>query len=211
MTQTTARTIEFTRVNSDVNGNPRQVCHFLELVNRADENAADYMEKTRRPFHFSTHYLYEIAVMKARKIGGAKYKGKNYGGGIVFQTYEKSEEAAKIAEMKREPIFVKEFPDFRKTARQLKNAICKHFAWQTINTNNGPHSFTFTTHADIDSFFGLAYTSTGAYAGLWVCNVQAECTAFPGFHYEGFTTDGNGNFFAILQDSEENEKILPLY
>jgi hypothetical protein len=57
-------TIEFKRIDNDVNGNPRYVCHFLNLNGN-----------------------YENAVKLANKIGGRKYHTKKYGGGIVFQSY----------------------------------------------------------------------------------------------------------------------------
>lgn len=66
--------IEWTRINNDVNGNPRYVCHFLTLLTDKDE--------------FTTlDKRYELAVKRARKIGGRKYHTKSYGGGIVFQSY----------------------------------------------------------------------------------------------------------------------------
>lgn len=65
----------FTRVNNDVNGNPRYVIHFLDILN--DE------ERINIPFTKK----YEYAVKKAKKIGGKKYDNKSYGGGIVFQSY----------------------------------------------------------------------------------------------------------------------------
>ena len=54
----------FTRVNNDVNGNPRYVIHFLNIADN-----------------------YENAVKLANKIGGRKFHNKQYGGGIVFQSY----------------------------------------------------------------------------------------------------------------------------
>ena len=54
----------FTRVNNDVNGNPRYVFHFLYL--------ADF---------------YDDALKIAKKIGGKKFHNKQYGGGIVIQSY----------------------------------------------------------------------------------------------------------------------------
>lgn len=54
-----------TRVHNDVNGNPRYVFHFLALAD---------------------HYSEAVAVAK-KLIGGKKYHTKNYGGGIVFQSY----------------------------------------------------------------------------------------------------------------------------
>ena len=60
----TTSTINFTRINNDTNGNPRFVCHFLSIDND-----------------------YDIALQKAKTIGGKKYHNKSYGGGIVFQSY----------------------------------------------------------------------------------------------------------------------------
>ena len=57
-------TIEFKRVNNDINGNPRYVCHYLNLSCN-----------------------YDKAVKLANSIGGRKYHTKKYGGGIVFQSY----------------------------------------------------------------------------------------------------------------------------
>ena len=54
-----------TRVNNDINGNPRYVFHFLALAD---------------------HYGEAVAVAK-KLIGGKKYHTKSYGGGIVFQSY----------------------------------------------------------------------------------------------------------------------------
>ncbi len=57
-------TIEFLRITNDVNGNPRYVCHFLNIASNYDE-----------------------AIKIAKKIGGKKYHNKKYGGGVVFQSY----------------------------------------------------------------------------------------------------------------------------
>jgi len=55
---------DLTRINNDINGNPRYVVHFLMINND-----------------------YATACKKANKIGGRKYHNKSYGGGIVFQSY----------------------------------------------------------------------------------------------------------------------------
>lgn len=60
--------IHFTRINNDVNGNPRYVVHFLQC----------------RP---NDQYSYTDVVKLMNKIGGRKYHNKSYGGGIVFQSY----------------------------------------------------------------------------------------------------------------------------
>lgn len=76
------KSIEFTRINNDVNGNPRYVCHYLNLI--SDE------EFKRLSVQYSSTSIteaYAFAIKRANKIGGRKYHTKNYGGGIVFQSY----------------------------------------------------------------------------------------------------------------------------
>ena len=63
--------ISFTKVNHDVNGNPRYVTHFLNLLDK------DYVSPGN----------YNDAIYNARKCGGQKYRAKWYGGGILFSTY----------------------------------------------------------------------------------------------------------------------------
>ncbi len=67
--------IEWTRVNNDVNGNPRFVCHFLDL-----EPAPDYK--------LTLGDRYARVVKAANNLGGRKYHNKRFGGCIVFQAYE---------------------------------------------------------------------------------------------------------------------------
>lgn len=65
--------ISFTRVANDSNGNPRYVCHFLNLLTEKEK--------------YSTAQNYGLALARAKKIGGRKFHNKQYGGGIVFQSY----------------------------------------------------------------------------------------------------------------------------
>lgn len=83
---------KFTRINNDVNGNPRYVIHFLELLN--DE------EKITLPWNVK----YDYAVKKANKIGGKKFHNKQYGGGIVFQSYNLDDTWKAIQKIKEQPI-----------------------------------------------------------------------------------------------------------
>jgi hypothetical protein len=69
-TTQTLKVISFTPVNNDINGNPRYVCHFLSLLK---ENEL-----------YSTAGTYEVALNRAKKIGGRKFHNKQYGGGIAF-------------------------------------------------------------------------------------------------------------------------------
>jgi hypothetical protein len=64
------------RINNDVNGNPRYVVHFYDLLNDGEGQDLNILEK------------FDLAVKKSRKVGGKIYRGKDFGGGIVFQSYD---------------------------------------------------------------------------------------------------------------------------
>lgn len=67
----------FTRINNDTNGNPRYVFHFLELADN-----------------------YSEALKIAKKIGGKKFHNKQYGGGIVIQSYNLKRDIEDINNLK---------------------------------------------------------------------------------------------------------------
>ena len=83
-------TIEFTRINNDVNGNPRYVCHYHDLL--TDAEISD-----RSTGWLDNHY--KLAIKRANKIGGRKFHNKQYGGGIVFQSYNISDLEKRIHEL----------------------------------------------------------------------------------------------------------------
>lgn len=83
------KTIEFTRVNNDVNGNPRYVCHFFNLL-KAEESYNSGLSISER---------YDLAVKRANKIGGKRFHNKQYGGGIVFQSYNIKDTEQSILEL----------------------------------------------------------------------------------------------------------------
>lgn len=87
--------IEFKRVNNDTNGNPRYVCHFFDLL--TDKEQEEIRLKSK-PFQYISD-AYAEAVCKAKKIGGKKYNGKDFGGGIVFQSYNIRETENDILEL----------------------------------------------------------------------------------------------------------------
>jgi hypothetical protein len=66
--------MNYTRIKLDTSGSPRIVFHFLNFITENDrKNNAD---------------LYFLALKRAKKIGGKKFHNQQYGGGIVFQSYE---------------------------------------------------------------------------------------------------------------------------
>ena len=81
---------DFTRVNNDVNGNPRYVIHFPKLL--TEEEGRDYS-------HDFVVRQYATALNRAKKIGGRKFHNKQYGGGIVFQSYNIQATADRINQL----------------------------------------------------------------------------------------------------------------
>jgi hypothetical protein len=67
----------FTQINNDTNGNPRYVIHYLQLAD-----------------------TYERALYLSRQLGGRKFHNKQYGGGIVFQSYNTRILGEKICQIK---------------------------------------------------------------------------------------------------------------
>ena len=80
--------ITLTRINNDVNGNPRYVTHFLNLLNSEEQSFLPFNKK------------YEYALKKAKKIGGRKFHNKQYGGGIAFQSYNTDNLKKQINDLK---------------------------------------------------------------------------------------------------------------
>lgn len=76
--------IKFTRINNDVNGNPRWVCHHMNFITHKDDIL----------------HSYQTALSRAKKIGGRKFHNKQYGCGIVFQSYNLDDTAKQIVELK---------------------------------------------------------------------------------------------------------------
>jgi hypothetical protein len=77
--------IKFERINRTVDGNPRVVCHFLTFIKESDGYDIDA--------------TYNIALSRAKKIGGKKHSNKSYGGGIAFICFNEAELESKINEL----------------------------------------------------------------------------------------------------------------
>jgi hypothetical protein len=74
----------FTRINNDINGNPRYVVHYLQMADS-----------------------YERALYLGRKLGGRKFHNKQFGGGIAFQSYNIDQLAERIAQIKESEYLAK--------------------------------------------------------------------------------------------------------
>lgn len=72
--------IKFESIPPNVDGNPRVVCHFLNL-NTPKEKSHEFAQEHGLGFVL---VMRDIALNRARKIGGKRYHNKRYGGGIAF-------------------------------------------------------------------------------------------------------------------------------
>ena len=72
---------DFKRVTSDVYGNPRYVIHYVNLKPDGE---------------YGTKYEDILALNKKLSLGGRKYHNKQYGGGLVFQSYNIEDTAKEL-------------------------------------------------------------------------------------------------------------------
>lgn len=87
----TLNKIQWLKITHDSNGNPRYVCHFLNLNTQAEKDDFTGLDFIARK--------YAKAVKRANKLGGKKYHTKGYGGGIVFQSHNLADTERAILEL----------------------------------------------------------------------------------------------------------------
>lgn len=203
--------IDFTRINNDTNGNPRYVCHFFNLINKGDEIKAN--ANPRDPFSIDTQY--NLALIKANKIGGRKFHNKQYGGGIVFQSYNIQDTAEAINEAKEvNTNFITSWTS--KDFKKAEKAIVNHFRLYSYDliTEHGKPARKMTIQENynfesLDALLGLAYTSSGYCAEYGICNgvyVMANKT----HHFDSFMINELGEVVASVQDNEEKSIYITL-
>lgn len=67
--------------NRDYYGNARMIVHFPLLLT----------EQEKKNYDLSIDEQFNIALKRAKKIGGSRYRGRDFGGGIVFQCNSETE------------------------------------------------------------------------------------------------------------------------
>lgn len=81
--------------------------------------------------------------------------------------------------------------------------IFRYFEGETLADHRGD-LHTIRTRSDIEEFFGLPYTSSSAFAGLWNTNVEYEISA--GNYVQGFAMTYDHRVFVITHTRDEVEK-----
>lgn len=94
----TSEYITWTRIDNDINGNPRYVCHYLAFKPYQD------------PMESYNSFSYEYALKVARSLGGRKFHNKQYGGGIVFQSYNIESLSDKILTLTGDAVYYSREP-----------------------------------------------------------------------------------------------------
>ena len=110
-----SKEISFYRMNSDTYGNPRYACHWLE---------------------FNTN-TYEEAIYKAKKIGGRKFHNKQFGGGIIFQSYNLIDEVESILKISGKAIECHRKPTAHEINRGYGATHYRTFLKSDITNKNG--------------------------------------------------------------------------
>lgn len=114
----------------------------------------------------------------------------------------------------KKPKLLKEWKPFDKLNKMVERKIVTHFMnntykWQPTHNEKDTKYFIYPTFKQIDALLGLAYTSTGDYAGLWVCN--GGYLWFDHTHYFiGFAINEAGEVIGIADDKEENSIYIKL-
>lgn len=109
------------------------------------------------------------------------------------------------------PKFLKEWEQYEKQSNAMERKILRFFMggkymYQTSH-NELRKPFKPYTFEQIDNILGLAYTSTGAFAGWWICNglnLWADDTR----RFYGFAIGEDGDFYALAEDENEENPLF---
>lgn len=122
----------------------------------------------------------------------------------------KQESILDAAIKNKKPTFLKSWTT--QQFKQVERSILRHFLKVgEIKTDSG-HGILHPiySYSGVNSYLGLAYTSSGDYAGLWVCNVSAINDKYPGYHYIGFALGEDNKAYGVLWDKDENEITIQI-
>lgn len=90
------------------------------------------------------------------------------------------------------------------TDKEIKKAIRVFSKWESENLK----IVTGKKHSNVSDTYGLAYTSSSAFAGLWNCNTIAESSKKENFFFDGLAIAESGFTCAIFTEyNKDGEEI----
>lgn len=78
-----SNTIDWKPITNDSVGTPRFVCHFLRFITQIEQNDLWKVHGIN-----TVSFMYRLALSRSKQFGGKKFHNKQYGGGIVFSTWD---------------------------------------------------------------------------------------------------------------------------
>lgn len=134
----------------------------------------------------------------------------------ILKAIESSKTLGEVAEKQAEinNNFLKEWKPFDQLSKMVERKILAHFmkkkyTYQPTHEEASKRPLNIYTFSQIDNICGFAYTSTGAYAGYWVCNggyIWADDT----HRFIGFAINELNEVIGIADDDEENSIYIKL-
>ena len=103
--------------------------------------------------------------------------------------------------------FKKEWNDSE--THKMNNALENLFLGELLTDHRG-NTKKMRTFEDIELFFGLPYTSSGEYAGVWNTNTEYHLDIDKEYNINGFVIGEDDNIYIISTDKEENEKVYKI-
>lgn len=97
--------------------------------------------------------------------------------------------------------------------KTVEKAVVKYLNSRYFETHHSPGKTPFTgcrTFKQYDSILGFAYTSSGIYAGYWICNTDLFLDAAQTWKIEGFVLGSGAFVYLMCWDKDENEIFIPI-
>lgn len=96
---------------------------------------------------------------------------------------------------------LKEWSDFENQNEKVRKAFSDWW-WRNLEYDCG------TEFGSVDTIFGFAYTSSSAFAALWVCNSQHHYRYIPDYVLRGLAISTDGFAVAVFE-SRTNDVYNP--
>jgi hypothetical protein len=102
-----------------------------------------------------------------------------------------------------------------KEFKQVEKEIKRLFSMKQLTDHRGNKRIMYTykynnSENNIEGFFGLPYTSSGSFAGLWNTNTRYCLDTEEKYNIDGFGLGKDGKVYIFCTNDEENEKVYKI-